>query len=295
MRTPSKSGRRRLIAASCVVALAAGISATALSSAQASPSATTSTPSSLSSSLTPYHGVKPTIVLIHGAFADASGWDAEITSLSALGYTVYAPAVPLRGLTSDSDYIRSFLETIQGPIVLVGHSYGGAVITNAARGVPNVKALVYVDAFLPKKDESAASAANPDQYPGALLGPATLTERPYTTSSGTTDEDLYITPSDFRAVFAGDVSPQRAQLEAMTQRPLAYAAYTEASGDPAWATIPSWDLIGTQDRAIAPARQKAMAVRAGAHISYVDSAHDVMISHPAAVDAIILQAVRATN
>jgi pimeloyl-ACP methyl ester carboxylesterase len=285
MKNLLKGRRRRIVATACAVALVSGLSVGAVTSAQASPA-----PAASASHVA---GPKPTIVLIHGAFADASGWDSEITALSNLGYTVYAPAVPLRGLTSDSNYIRSFLQTIKGPIILVGHSYGGAVITNAARGVPNVKALVYVDAFLPDKGQSAATAAQPDKYPGALLGLSTLTQRPYTTAAGTTDEDLYITPSDFRAVFAADVSPARARLEALTQRPLATAAYTEPSGDPAWATIPSWDLIGLQDRAIAPAGQKAMAEHAGAHISYVNSAHDVMISHPRAVDAIILKAVRA--
>jgi pimeloyl-ACP methyl ester carboxylesterase len=276
--------RRRIVAIAAAAALTAGASVAMVTSAQAAPAAAvhhTSSP-------------KPTIVLIHGAFADASGFDAEITKLSALGYPVYAPSNPLRGLTSDSDYVRSFLKTISGPIVLVGHSYGGAVITNAARGVPNVKALVYLDAFIPKEGDSAATAV-PSKYTGSLLGNATLTARPYTTASGATDADLYITPKDFRKVFAGDVSPARAKLEALTQRPLANAAFTEKSGDPAWKTIPSWDLIGTQDKAIDPAGQEFMAKQAGAHISHVKSAHDVMISHPKAVVDEILKAVHATR
>lgn len=241
--------------------------------------------------------VKPTIVLVHGAFADASGWSVEISALQRLGYPVIAPADPLRGLTSDAAVIHSVLQTISGPIILVGHSYGGAVITNAARGIANVKALVYVAAFLPDEGQSIATAYDPVAYPGALLGPGTTTVRPVpnAAAAGGSDLDIYITPTDFGRVFAGDLSRSRAAVMAAQQRPLSLTANSQVSGPPAWKTIPSWDLITLDDRAISPGGQRFMARRAGAHVFQVHSAHDVMVSHPAAVLAVVLAAVRATR
>jgi pimeloyl-ACP methyl ester carboxylesterase len=238
-------------------------------------------------------GPKPTIVLVHGGWADSSGWDAEISNLTGLGYPVVTIANPLRSLTGDSDYVRARLEQISGPIVLVGHSYGGAVITNAARGVSNVKALVYVAAFAPAEGESLAT----DQYPGTHIDPSKLDVVPVPNPAAPSgqDVDLYIKPADFRDIFAGDVSPREAMLEAATQRPFANTAFTQPSGAPAWATIPSWDLISLDDHAISPAGQMLMAQRMHAHITTVRSAHDIMISHPAAVDQIILRAVAATT
>jgi pimeloyl-ACP methyl ester carboxylesterase len=240
---------------------------------------------------------KPTVVLVHGAFADSSGWGASLTQLTDDGYPVLAVANPLRGLTSDSDYVRSVLQTIPGPIVLVGHSYGGAVITNAARGVPNVRALVYVGAFVPDAGESIATAADPVRFPGSLLGPDTTIVRPVANpaAAGGQDVDIYISLDAFRQVFAGDVSVERAGVMARTQRPLTATANFEPSGEPAWKTLPSWDLITTADKAIPPAAQQYMASRAGAHIATVASAHDVMVSHPAAVTRIVEQAARAVS
>jgi pimeloyl-ACP methyl ester carboxylesterase len=241
-------------------------------------------------------GPRPTIVLVHGAWADSSGWDAEITTLTRLGYTVVPIANPLRGLSSDSDYVRARLEQISGPIVLVGHSYGGAVITNAARGVPSVKALVYVAAFSLAEGESLATVLPADRYPGSHLDGSKLDVVPVPNPAAPSgqDVDLYIKPADFRDIFAGDVSTHEAMLEAATQRPFANTAFTQPSGAPAWATIPSWDLISLDDHAISPAGQMFMAQRMHAHITAVHSAHDIMISHPAAVDQIILRAVAAT-
>jgi pimeloyl-ACP methyl ester carboxylesterase len=241
-------------------------------------------------------GPRPTIVLVHGAWADSSGWDAEITTLTRLGYTVVPIANPLRGLSSDSDYVRARLEQISGPIVLVGHSYGGAVITNAAWGVSNVKALVYVAAFSLAEGESLATVVPPDRYPGSHLDGSKLDVVPVPNPAAPSgqDVDLYIKPADFRDIFAGDVSTHEAMLEAATQRPFANTAFTQPSGAPAWATIPSWDLISLDDHAISPAGQMFMAQRMHAHITAVHSAHDIMISHPAAVDQIILRAVAAT-
>jgi pimeloyl-ACP methyl ester carboxylesterase len=240
-------------------------------------------------------GPKPTIVLVHGAWADSNGWDTEITTLTALGYTVVPIANPLRGLSSDSDYVRARLEQISGPIVLVGHSYGGAVITNAARGVPNVKALVYVAAFAPAEGESLATILPADRYPGSHLDPSKLDVVPVPNPAAPSgqDVDLYIKLAYFRDIFAGDVSDHEAMLEAATQRPFANTAFTEPSGPPAWATIPSWDLISLDDHAISPAGQEFMAQRMHATTIAVHSAHDIMISHPAAVDEIILRAATA--
>jgi pimeloyl-ACP methyl ester carboxylesterase len=238
-------------------------------------------------------GSRPTIVLVHGGWADSSGWDAEISNLTELGYPVVTIANPLRSLTGDSDYVRARLDQISGPIVLVGHSYGGAVITNAARDVSNVKALVYVAAFAPAEGESLAT----DQYPGTHIDPSKLDAVPVPNPAAPSgqDVDLYIKTVDFRDIFAGDVSPHEAMLEAATQRPFASTAFTQPSGAPAWATVPSWDLISLDDHAISPAGQMFMAQRMHAHITSVHSAHDIMISHPAAVDQIILRAIAATT
>jgi len=240
----------------------------------------------------PAAGPKATIVLVHGAWADSNGWDTEITTLTGLGYTVVPIANPLRGLSSDSDYVRARLEQISGPIVLVGHSYGGAVITNAARGVANVKALVYVAAFAPAEGESLATILPADRYPGSHLDPSKLdvVPVPNPAAPGGQDVDLYIKATDFRDIFAGDVSTHEAMLQAATQRPFANTAFTQPSGAPAWASIPSWDLISIDDHAISPAGQRFMAQRMHATTTAVHSAHDIMISHPAAVDQIILRA-----
>jgi pimeloyl-ACP methyl ester carboxylesterase len=240
---------------------------------------------------------RPTVVLVHGAFADSSGWSQTVGQLTDDGYPVVAVANPLRGLTADANYVRSFLQTVPGPIVLVGHSYGGAVITNAARGVSNVRALVYVGAFVPDAGESIATAADPVRFPGSLLGPDTTVVRPVANPAAPDgqDVDIYISLEKFRQVFAADVSAQRADAMARTQRPLTATANFEPSGEPAWKTIPSWDLVTTADNAIPPAAQQAMAARAGAHVTTVVSAHDVMVSHPAAVTKIIEQAARAVS
>lgn len=240
---------------------------------------------------------RPTIVLVHGAFADSSGWNASVSQLQASGYPVVAPANPLRGLTADAEYIRAFLQNIPGPIVLVGHSYGGAVITNAARGVPNVKALVYVGAFVPDTGEAIGTMLDPAKYPGSLLTQDALVVRPTPNPAAASgqDGDVYIALDKFRSVFAGDVSQRRSDQMARTQRPLALTANFEPSGEPAWKSIPSWDLVTMQDRAIPPSGQFFMARRADSHISTVDSAHDVMVSHPDAVTAVVLQAARAIS
>jgi pimeloyl-ACP methyl ester carboxylesterase len=230
---------------------------------------------------------KPTIVLVHGAWADSSSWDGEISRLQADGYPVVAPANPLRSLSGDAAYVASVLKTIKGPIVLVGHSYGGAVITNAATGNPNVKALVYIDAFVPDQGESVLGLAG--KFPGSQL-PASITEAPYTQGAWQSGVDVYIKTADFRSAFAADVAPATANLMAITQRPVTLAALSEKSGVPAWKTIPSWYLVGSRDEAIPPATQLFMAKRAHSHTVEINASHASLVSHPAAVTKLILDA-----
>ena len=240
---------------------------------------------------------RPTVVLVHGAFADASGWSAVVRILQGAGYPVIAPANPLRGLTADADHIRSVVATVPGPVILVGHSYGGAVITNAARGAGNVVALVYVAAFIPDDGTSVATSYDPQTYPGSLLTPDALVVRPVANPAapGGQDADLYIRPDLFRAIFAGDQSRDTAAVMAATQRPLSAFAFTEPSGAPAWRSTPSWDLIALDDRAISPEGQRFMAQRAGAQVHTVRSAHDVMVSHPRAVVRVVMEAAASAR
>ncbi|MFD3406589.1 alpha/beta fold hydrolase [Kribbella sp. NPDC058693] len=235
---------------------------------------------------------KPTIVLVHGAFADASGWSAVAERLRAADYPVLAPANPLRSLSGDADYIASVLTSIAGPIILVGHSYGGAVITNAARGIANVKALVYISAFAP--DEGEDIFALTGKFPGSLLPVNTLT-RPYPNGSTEPGVDVYLSLEHFHEVFAADVPAGITELMAVEQRPLALAAGNEASGaSPAWSTIPSWYLAGRDDMAIPFAAQQFMAKRAQSHLTEVAASHVPMISQPAEVTGVIVDAARAT-
>jgi pimeloyl-ACP methyl ester carboxylesterase len=238
-------------------------------------------------------GPKPSIVLVHGAWADGSSWSGVIQRLQEQGYTVYAPANPLRGLTSDSAYIANFLQSISGPIILVGHSYGGAVITNAATGNPNVKALVYIDAFAPDQGESLASLSSvpppPGQSPSCLSGDPTTVFNFVPLTGG--DVDLYVKPSLFPSCFANDLPPSEGAVLASTQRAFALSALPQTSGVPAWKTIPSFYLVGTIDKVIPPFAQLFMAQRANATIVQVRAGHLVMISHPEAVVGLINQAV----
>src|SRR6202011_3037257 len=233
-------------------------------------------------------GPKPTIVFVHGGWADSSSWNQEITNLERRGYPVIAPADPLRDLASDSAYVRSVLQTISGPIVLVGHSYGGAVISNAAVGVPNVKALVYIAAFAPDKGESLAQLVT--MNPGSQIGPTTLDFRPYPLPGGGTGIDLYIKKSAFHDAFAADLPLQMTDQMQATQRPFANAAFVAPSGDPAWKTIPSWYMVARQDHAIPPATERFMAQRAHATTVEVESSHVAMISQPEATTRLILDA-----
>jgi pimeloyl-ACP methyl ester carboxylesterase len=237
-------------------------------------------------------GPKPAIVLEHGAWANTASWDAVIQRLQADGYTVYAPPNPLQGLTYDSAYLADFLHSISGPIVLVGHSYGGDVITNAATGDTQVKALVYVDAFAPAQNQTLAQLLA--AYPGSCAEPSNLTVVPFPGAPAGTG-DAYITQSAFPSCMANGLAAREARALAADQAPLATIALTQPSGVPAWKTIPSWAVVGTADHAIPPALQLAMAKNAHAHITEVNAPHLSMISDPGVVTSVILQAVRATT
>jgi pimeloyl-ACP methyl ester carboxylesterase len=231
---------------------------------------------------------KPTIVLVHGGWADSSGWNSEVSALQQRGYPVIAPANPLRGLASDAAYLRSILQTIDGPIVLVGHSYGGAVITNAAVGVPQVKALVYIAGFAPDQGESLLQLVT--MNPGSQIGPSTLVTRSYPLPGGGDGTDLYLTKTGFETAFAGDVPKRLADQMWAQQRPFSQEAFTSLSGEPAWKTIPSWYLVASQDHAIPPATQRFMADRAHGTVSEVKASHVPMVSKPGATMKVILAA-----
>lgn len=237
--------------------------------------------------------VKPTVVLVHGAWADSSSWDGVIDRLRRAGYPVVAAANPLQGLDQDSAAVASLLRTITGPIVLVGHSYGGAVITNAAAGNANVKALVYIAAFAPDEDESVGDLTH--MQVAHPIPDLPLHFYPVQNANGTTDTDVIIDPAQFRQVFAGDVNPTLAADMAATQRPAASGAVTEPSRQAAWHTIPSWYLVAKQDRAIAPDLERYMAARAHAHTVEADGSHSVMVSHPNTVAHLIETAAWSTR
>lgn len=232
---------------------------------------------------------KPTIVLVHGAFAESSSWNGVLTKLIPKGYPTVAVANPLRGVKNDADYVASVLKDIKGPIVLVAHSYGGTVITNAVNGNKNVKALVYVAAYAPEPGETAAQLSA--RYPGSTLGP-TLAPPVVLPDGG---KDLYIQQDKFHAQFAADIPANDAQLLASTQRPITEAALNEASGAPAWKSIPSWFIYGDRDLTIPPALHASLAKRANSKETVVikGSSHVVMVSHPDAVAKIIEQAATA--
>jgi pimeloyl-ACP methyl ester carboxylesterase len=246
---------------------------------------------------------KPTIVLVHGGWADGSSWDQVIASLQREGYTVDAPPNPLRGLKSDSAYLASYLSTISGPIVLVGHSVGGMVISNAATGNPNVKGLVYVDAFEPAAGETVAQLTF--SRPGSCLSGGGDLSNVFSfrvdPSQPPGDFDVYlkIPPgigyAGFDHCFATFVPGQQAAVLGATQRPIALDFITDPSGTPAWASTPSWAVIGTQDQVIPPAELTFMAQRANSQITYVDAGHLSMITQPGAVAHVITEAAIATG
>ncbi len=233
---------------------------------------------------------KATIVLVHGALADSSCWDGVISRLQADGYAVIAAPDPLRNLASDSDYVSDIVRNVHGPVVLVGHSYGGSIITNAAISAGNVDALVYVAAYAPEAGESAFDLTG--KFAGSILAAALAP--PVALADGA--HDLYLQQDKFRAVFAADVSEKQVKLLAATQRPVTDVALKGASGPPAWKSIPSWFVYGSADKVIPPAAHAFMAQRAGAKdtILVKGAPHLVMISNPSAVADLIEKAAVET-
>ncbi|WP_171107974.1 MULTISPECIES: alpha/beta hydrolase [unclassified Streptomyces] len=243
-------------------------------------------PASAGKTSAPQHR-KPTVVLVHGAFADSTSWNGVVKKLKREGYPVVAAANPLRGLSSDANYLRDLLADIDGPVVLAGHSYGGSVISNAAYGADNVKALVYIAAFLPEKGESAVELSG--KFPGSTLGD-TLRPVPVTLPDGTKGTDLYIEQAKFHDQFAADVPKGTTDLMAVAQRPVTSAALEEGALEPAWKTIPSWVLVATEDLNIPPQAQTFMAERAKARVVKVRASHAVSVSRPDDVADIIEKA-----
>jgi pimeloyl-ACP methyl ester carboxylesterase len=232
----------------------------------------------------------PTVVLVHGAFADASSWNGVIERLQAKGLQVKAPANPLRGIAIDSAYTAGVLEQTPGPVVLVGHSYGGAVISNAAARADNVVALVFVAAFAPDEGETLGEVTPTSK--DAILGPALVT-RHYPAAGGGQAVEFEVDATKLHDVFAGDLPAAQAAVLAATQRPIAEAAFSERNGDPAWKHVPSWAVVATGDKAAGADLTRSMAERAGATITELDGSHVIMVSQPQAVTDVILEAVSA--
>ena len=234
-----------------------------------------------------------TVVLVHGAFADASGWNGVVERLLAEGIPVVAPANPLRGITIDSAYIASLLGQIPGPVLAVGHSYGGAVITNAATDADNVVGLVYVAAFAPQQGEALGAVVgdSKDSVLNAALVPHT-----YPAGDGAeTATEFSIDPAQFHEAFAKDLPVEQAAVMAATQRPVVEAAFSEPNGSPAWKTLPAWTVVATGDTAAGADVIRSMAERAGSQITEVAGSHVVMISQPQAVADVVLEAIRAVG
>ena len=229
--------------------------------------------------------MRPTVVLVHGAFAESSSWDAVIDQLTSAGHPVVAAANPLRGLASDAESVSDLVRSIEGPVVLVGHSYGGMVISNVAADAGELVGLVYVCGFAPEPGDSAFTLS--ERFPGSTLGD---TLRPVPRSDGTTD--LYITTERFHDQFCADVPAGQAARMAATQRPATQEALTEESGEPLWREVPSWFLIGEEDRNIPAELQRFMAERAGARraVEIPGASHAIAVSRPEATAELILEA-----
>jgi pimeloyl-ACP methyl ester carboxylesterase len=234
-----------------------------------------------------------TVVLVHGAYADASSWNGVIERLQAAGLRVTAPANPLRGISIDSAYTASFLKQIPGPVLAVGHSYGGAVISNAATGAPNVVGLVFVAAFAPDEGENLGEVENGSK--DSVLGTALVPLR-YPIGDGTqTAVEFAIDPAKFHDAFAADLPAGQAALMAATQRPAAELAFTEPSGPPAWKHLPSWTVLATGDKAAGTDVIRSQAERAGATITEAHGSHVIMVSQPGTVADVIMTAAAAVH
>jgi pimeloyl-ACP methyl ester carboxylesterase len=231
----------------------------------------------------------PTIVLVHGALTDASVWHGVIADLNLRGFAVLAPAMPMRGLASDASYLRSILMTIDGPIVVAGHSYGGSVISDPAALTPAVRSLAFVAAFQQDSDETAGELNY--RFPGSGLVPDTTVIRDYPGGS-----DMYLRKAHFAEVYAADVDPAVAAIMAAAQHPIDPVALNETfKGRASWRSLPSWTLVAMFDRSVPTQAQRYMALRAGSTVTEIDSSHAVPVAHPAETVAAILAAVAGAS
>jgi pimeloyl-ACP methyl ester carboxylesterase len=228
-----------------------------------------------------------TVLLVHGAFADSTSWAGVIERLQAKGIKVIAAANPLRGLKSDSAYVAALIDEISGPVLAVAHSYGGAVISNAATGKSNVVGLVFVAAFAPDEGEVLLEVTGTSK--DSVLGTA-LVPHQYPIEGDTVTE-FTIDPGKARDAFASDLPDAQANVVGTVQRPTNQFAFTDASGTPAWKSLPSWAVVATKDRAAGTDLVRAHAERAGADITEVDGSHVIMISQPQAVVDVIESAI----
>jgi pimeloyl-ACP methyl ester carboxylesterase len=288
----ARLGKRRVVLAPAVLVVISVLVAitSQIGSAQAGTGATATRAATARAST-----AKPSIVLVHGAWADSSSWGAVVLRLQNAGYTVYVPPNPLRGLLNDSETIADFMATIQGPIVLAGHSYGGAVITNAGTGNSQVKALVFVDAFIPSQGDTVPGLIHDASSCFAVGDLSTVFDFVPFPGAPSGVYDAYVKQSVFPGCFANGLPASEGRVLAATQRPLATSALADQSGVPAWETIPSWAVIGTDDHVIPEADQLSMAGNADAHITKVDAPHLSMISDPDVVARVIIRAARATS
>jgi pimeloyl-ACP methyl ester carboxylesterase len=236
---------------------------------------------------------RPTVVLVHGAFADGSSWNGVIERLQAEGLQVTAPAIPLRGIAIDSAYIKSLLEQIPGPVLAVGHSYGGAVISNAATNANNVVGLVYVCAFAPDEGETLGEVESDSK--DSVLSTAQVPLQYPTGEGNETAVEFAIDPEKLHDAFAADLPEKQTAVMAATQRPVSELAFTEPNGEPAWKNLPSWAVVATGDKAAGTDVVRSMAERAGSTITEAEGSHVIMISQPQAVTDVILSAVAAVG
>ena len=232
---------------------------------------------------------RPTVALVHGAFADSSSWNDVVAQLQAAGITAQAVSNPLRGIAADAAYVASAIRQIPGPVLAVGHSYGGAIITNAAPQASNVVGLVYVAAFAP--DEGETLGAIEADSKDSVLNSALLQLQYPSGPGGETAVEFAIDPAKFHAAFAADLPAEQAAVMAATQRPVAAAGFTETNGTPGWKNLPSWAVVATGDTAAGADVVRSMAQRAGAAITEAEGSHVIMISQPQVVTNVIRQAI----
>jgi pimeloyl-ACP methyl ester carboxylesterase len=232
---------------------------------------------------------QPTIVLVHGALSDASIWNDVMQCLQSLGHTIIAPAIPLRGLKLDAEYLSAFLKTIEGPIIVVGHSYGGSIISHPAVSSDHVKALVFVAAFAPNAGESTGQLNR--RFPGSKMTEETVIVRKHPGG-----DDLYLRPEHFSNVYAADLPSPLVALMAATQRPIEVDALSETfDGSPTWRRVPSWAIVATADDSLPPEAQRYMASRAASTLVEIKASHALPVSQPQAVADVIVEAARAVS